>query len=56
MYSSTSNETMCRSSENIYSCSNLSCKLESVHEHEKPTNVNDMTTRVLEEDNVALLE
>lgn len=56
MYRSTSNEAMYGSGEIIYSCSNLSYKLESVHEHEKPTNVNDMTTRVLEEDNVALLE
>lgn len=55
MYKSASNEAMCRSGENIYLCSNFSYKLESLHEHEKPMNVNDMTTRVLEEDNVAFL-
>ena len=47
---------MCGSGENIYSCSNLSYKLESVHEHEKPTNVLDMKTRVLKENNTPSLE
>lgn len=56
MCRSTSNEAMCRSGENIYSCSHLSYKLESVHEHEEPTNVLDMTTRVLKEKNNSSLE
>ena len=56
MYRSTSNEAMCGSGENIYSCSNLSYKLESVHEHEEPSNVLDMTTRFLKEKNTPSLE
>ena len=39
-----------------YICSYLTYKLGSVHEHEKQTNVFDMTTRVLEEENIASLE
>jgi len=47
---------MCGESTNRYSCSDLTYKLGSVHEHGKQTNVLDTTTRVLEEENTALLE
>ena len=47
---------MCGASANRYSCSDLTYKLGSVHEHEKPTKVLDMKTRVLEEENIASLE
>jgi len=53
---STSNEAMCRAGTNRYSCSDLTYKLGSVHEHEEPTNVLDMTTSVLEKENIASLE
>lgn len=47
---------MCGAGANRYSCSDLTYKLGSVHEHEKPTNVLDMTTRVLKEKNTPSLE
>jgi len=47
---------MCRGGTNRYSCSDLTYKLGSVHDHEKTTNVLDMKTRVLEEENIVSLE
>ena len=47
---------MCKSGTKIYSCSNLTYKLESVYEHEKPTAANDIIPRIFEEESGASLE
>ena len=40
----------------IYSCSDLTYKLESVYENEKPTTANDIIPRIFEEESGASLE
>ena len=47
---------MCGSGTKIYSCSDLTYKLESVYEHEKPTTANDIIPRIFEEESGASLE
>ena len=47
---------MCESGTKIYSCSDLTYKLESVYEHEKTTSVNDIIPRIFEEESGASLE
>ena len=46
---STSNEAMCKSCTKIYSCLDLTYKLESVYANEKTTTANDIIPRIFEE-------